>query len=145
MGITNLFGAEDLIVDKLAPLFPKDMVFVEGNSEQVTNELFVGIDNDSDKIAAIVLSGGYQADPPVGANKNQRLKPLWQVVIVTPKDLRTNGGTKCIEVLELLKGCRLAKEYDYMKAVSDERGFNRPDYVVDLVYMPMMFSVGTVI
>jgi len=145
MAITDLFGAEELLVEKLKPLFPKDMIFVEANAEEISNEFFVDIDNDSDKIAAIVLNGGFQADPPVGSKKSQRLKVLWQVVIVTPKELRTNGGVKCIKVLESLMGTRLAPEYDYIKAVSDERGFNRPDYVIDLVYMPMMFSVGTIL
>ena len=145
MAIIDLFGAEDLLVATLKPLFDTDMVFVEANAEEIDNEFFLQFDTDGEKIAAIVLNGGFQADPPVGAKKSQRLKLLWQVVIVTPKDLRANGGVKCIEVLELLMGHRLAPEYDYMKAVSDERGFNRPDYVIDLVYMPMMFSVGTVL
>jgi len=145
MAITDLYGAEELLVKHLKPLFGNDMIFVEANAEEIDNEFFLDFDTNSEKIAAIVLNGGYQADPPVGSRKSQRLKVLWQVVIVTPKELKANGGVKCVEVLESLMGTRLAPEYDYIKTVSDERGFNRPDYVIDLVYMPMMFSVGTVL
>ena len=145
MAITNLYGAEELLIKFLEPMFPKGMVHTEENVAEINNEFFVEIDNDSDKIACIVLNSGYQADPPVGSGKKQRLKVLWQVVIVCPKSLKANGGMKSLEVLQSLMGHRLSKDYLYMKAVSDERGFNRPDYIVDLVYMPMMFSVEIVV
>ena len=145
MPITNLLGAESLIKDLLDPMFKIDMVFVEANAEEINQELFEAIDYDGDKVAAVILNGGYQTDPPVGQGRTQRIKTLWQVAIVCPKNLRDIGGTKAIEVFKTLSGQRLSGEFDYMKAVSDERGFNRPDYVIDLVYIPMMFSVGTVI
>ena len=76
----------------------------------------------------------------------QRLKMLWQVIIVCPKELyKTNGAVKQMEVMQLLKGSRLSPEVGIMQLVDDERGFNRPDMEADLAYLPMMFTVETVI
>lgn len=146
MPIINMFDAETLIVDKLSSIIDSKRIFVEANAEEVNNEYFDEIEIESDQFAFLVLNGGYQADPSVGKPKQQRLKTLWQVVVVCPKSLyMTVGGVKMIEIMNLLKGVRLSPQYDYMRAVSDERGFNRPDYIVDLAYLPMMFSVGTVL
>lgn len=137
---------ESLIKAQLESVFAKDMVFTEENAEDLNNDLFLDIDNDSNKIAALILSGGIQVDPPVSGKRSQRFKTLWQVSIVCPKTLAMSvGDAKMEEIAKLLLGQRLSKKYDYMKAVSDERGFNRPEYVVDLAYLPMMYSTGKVI
>jgi len=144
--ITNIFTPENLIIAKLGELFDSSMIFSESESSDLDNEFFKEFDTDEEKIGALVLNSGYRADPLVGSGKNQRLKMLWQVVVVCPKELyNSHGGVKMLEVMQLFKGHRLAKEFDYMQLIDDERGFNRPEYSNDLVYLPMMFTVGTVI
>lgn len=146
MPITNIFTPEDLIIARLKEIIDKDMIFVEANSSDLNNDFFNDFDTDDEKIGALVLNSGYRADPIVGAARQQRLKMLWQVVVVCPKKLyNSHGGVKMIEVMNLFKGYRLAPEFDYMQLIDDERGFNRPEYANDLTYLPMMFTVGTVI
>lgn len=141
-----MYEIEDLLKTKLTTLFPEDKIFTESDAKKLDNKFFKGIDNDCDKVAALILSGGIQVDPPAGSARAQRFKTLWQVVVVCPKDLIIDvGDPKMEEVVVALRGARLSPKYDYMRAVSDERGFNRPDYAVDLVYLPMMYSTGRVI
>lgn len=141
-----MYEIEGLLKTHLETMFPKDMIFTEENVKKLNNNTFADIDNDSEKVAALILSGGIQVDEPVGRDRSQRFKTLWQVVVVCPKKLVIDiGDPKMEEVVISLRGLRLSKKYDYLKAVSDERGFNRPDYVVDLAYLPMMYSTGRVI
>lgn len=141
-----MYEIEGLLKTHLETQFPKEMIFTEENAKELNNEFFKNIDNDSEKVAALILSGGIQVDPPVGSQRTQRFKTLWQVVVVCPKKLVVDvGDAKMEEVVISLRGLRLSKKYDYLKAVSDERGFNRPDYAADLVYLPMMYSTGRVI
>ena len=148
MSIINIFEAETLIMTQLESLFATDMIIAESDSEDVDNDFFNDRETDNEKLGVMVLNGGYRADPLVGNSRQpkQRLKMLWQVVVICPKDLyKTHGGVKMLEVMQLLKGLRLSNELGMMQLNDDERGFNRPDYVNNLVYLPMMFSVDTVV
>lgn len=146
--ITNMFEAETLIATKLETLFDKNMIVLEVDSAEVDNEFFIDRDTDDEKVGAMILNAGYRADPVVGDRRarQQQLKMLWQVVVICPKDLyKSHGGVKMLEVMQLLKGWRVSTEIGIMQLIDDERGFNRPDYVNDLAYLPMMFTVNTVI
>jgi len=146
MTISNLYDTEQLIVDKITPLFGSNMVFIEAESQTLGIETFTEKDCDGDRVAALVLNAGFRADPLFGANKKQKLKTLWEVAVVCPRALyKINGGVKLMEVIQLLKGWRVSPEIGTMEVVDDERGFNRPDFVQDLVYLPTMFMVSTVI
>ena len=148
MALTNMFEAETLICEKLEVIFNKDMIFIEVDLEALSNETFIDKDTDSEKIGVLILNAGFRTDPLVGNSRSpqQRLKTLWQVVVVCPKDLyKLHGGVKMIEVINLLKGWRVSAEIDKMQLIDDERGFNRPDYNNDLAYLPMMFTVNTIV
>ena len=148
MTIANIFDPEDLIIAKIEPLFSTDMVFSEADAAKLDNEFFTNIDHDDDRIACLVLNAGFRADPlnSTASSRQQKLKMLWQIVIVCPKSLRkTHGGLKFLEVVQLLKGWRVSPEIGVMQLVDDERGFNRPDYNNNMIYIPMMFTVETVI
>lgn len=148
VAITNMFETETLIATKLEELFAKDMIILEVNSEEIDNEFFIEHDNDDDKIGCMILNAGYRTDPLTGNSRarQQNLKMLWQVVVICPKDLyKSHGGVKMLEVMQLFKGWRVSKEIGIMQLIDDERGFNRPDYANDLAYLPMMFTVNTVV
>lgn len=149
MTTTNIYDTEDLIVNRIADLFDESLIFTDGDSGSLDNEVFDKIDSEPDKVAVMVLQAGFQTDPLVGNNRNptQRLKVLWQIVIASPIDsYKTYAGPKMIEVAKLLKGYRLSKEIGIMQLVDDERGFNRPDMADGhLAYLPMMFSVEVII
>lgn len=139
---------QTLIKDHLidSALFPEKMIFTEDNVEELNNEFFKEIDSDDDKVAVLILSGGIQPDPPAGNKAQQRFKSLWQVSVVCPKKLAMGvGDAKMEAVAKSIMGVKLDRKFDRMKAVSDERGFNRPEYVVNLTYLPMMYSTGKVI
>jgi len=148
MAITNIYEAEDLIVNKISTLFAEDMIFTDADTSQVSNEIFQDIHAAEDQLAVMVLNAGFRADPLVGKKPGkQRLKLLWQVVVVCPLDnYKTIGGVKMMEVAQLLKGYRLSAELGIMELIDDERGFNRPNMEDgQLAYLPMMFIVETVI
>ena len=149
MPITNPYEAEDLIVARIGELFDPSMIFVDADTTQVNTELFRDIVGDDNKLAVMVLNSGFRADPLVGNSRKpqQRLKLLWQVVIVCPIDnYKTHGGIMMMNVAQLLKGFRLSPEIGIMQLIDDERGFNKPDMSDgQLAYLPMMFSVDTVI
>lgn len=149
MPIANTYEVEDAIVNQISSLFADDMIFTDEDTSAVSNEIFDDIHSDNDKLAVMVLNAGFRADPLVGNSKapKQRLKLLWQVVIVCPIELyKTVGGVKMMEVAQLLKGYRLSAELGIMQLIDDERGFNRPNMEDGrLAYLPMMFTVDTVI
>ena len=146
MTISNIYAAEQLIVDKIAPLFGNGMVFIEANSQGLGADTFAEKDCDDEKVAALVLNAGFRADPLFGSNNKQKIKTMWQVAVVCPRHLyKINGGAKMMEVIQLLKGWRVSTEIGTMEVVDDERGFNRPDFVQELVYLPVMLTVPTVI
>ena len=146
MAVTNTFQAEGLLATKLEDLFDKSMIFTESNASDLNNEFFDDFDTDEEKLAVLIMNSGNFADPPVGSSKTQRLKYKWQVVVVCPKDLyNTLGGEMQHKVLTLLMGHRLSKDFYYMKLVSDERGFNRPEYADSLVYLPAMFEIASIV
>lgn len=148
MAMTNMFDIEGFITTKLEELFPSDMIFVEANSEALDNNFFTDRDTDDEKIGVMVLNSGFRADPLVGDKRApiQQLKTLWQVVVVCPKDLyKSHGGAKFILVMKALRGWRISSDIGIMQLIDDERGFNRPDYNNDLVYLPMMFTVNTIV
>lgn len=147
MPITNIFEPEALIVAGLETIFPANMIFVESKLEQLTNEVFYAITAPEDKVAVLVINAGFKADAPVGNNRSpvQRLKGYWQVVVVCPSELYyTVGGVKFVEVVNHFKGFHLG-DLGIMKLIDDERGFNKPDYLNDMVYLPMLFSVDEII
>jgi len=146
--LANMFEPETLIAERLRTIFNPDMVILEVDSDTVDNEFFTGQDSDSEKLGVMILNAGYRTDPLKGNSRSpvQRLKMLWQVVVICPKDLyKTHGGIKMIEVMQLLKGWRVSQEIGIMQLIDDERGFNRPDYANDLAYLPMMFTVDTIV
>ena len=149
MPILNPYEAEDAIVNRIGDLFAEDMIFTDSDTSQVDNEIFNDIHDDEDKLAVMVLNAGFRADPLVGNSRSpsQRLKLLWQVVVVCPIELyKTHGGVRMMEVAQLLKGYRLSTELGIMQLIDDERGFNRPNMEDGtLAYLPVMFSVDTVI
>jgi hypothetical protein len=147
MPITNIYQPESLIVSGLQTLFPANMIFVESGLEGLTNEIFYDIADPADKVAVLVINAGFKADPPVGNNRSpiQRLKGYWQIVVVCPSELYyTVGGVKFIEVVNHFKGLHLG-DLGMMKLIDDERGFNKPDYLNDMVYLPMLFSVDEIV
>ena len=140
-----MLEVEALLVTEMEKIFPNNMIFTESTATELNNELFSGL-NDSDSTAVLILSGGVQVDPPVSNKRQQRFKTLWQLVVVCPKELvLTYGDQKFEEIIKAVNGLRIDKRYDYFKAVSDERGFNKPDYTLDLVYIPMLYSTGKVL
>lgn len=148
MAITNIYDPEDLIVAKLGELFACDMIFDEADSAKLDNEFFETFDTDEERVACLVLNAGFRADPLTSARScpQQKLKMLWQISIVCPKNIRkTHGGAKFIETLQLLKGWRISPEIGIMQLIDDERGFNRPDYSNNMVYIPMLLTVDTVV
>jgi hypothetical protein len=147
MPISNIFEAESFIRQGLETLFPADRIFVEANVEQLTNEFFRTIELPEDKVAALIINSGFKADAPVGNNRApvQRLKAYWQIVVVCPTELYyTVGGVKFVEVLNHFRGFTLGT-LGKMKIVDDERGFNKPDYLNDLVYLPALFAVDEIV
>jgi len=147
MPITNIFEPERLIIEGLETLFPSNMIFVESNVERLTQEVFYAIQDPADKVAALVINAGFKADPPVGNNRSpvQRLKGYWQIVVVCPTELYyTVGGVKFVEVINHFKGLHLG-DLGIMKIIDDERGFNKPDYLNDMVYIPVLFSVDEIV
>lgn len=147
MPITNLFEPEVAIITALEGIFPAGAVYPEARIEEVTNEVFRGIEVNADKVVGLVLNMGFKADPPVGNNRapQQKLKGFWQIVVVCPTELYyTVGGLKVIEVIKLFSGFQL-EGMGKMAVVDDERGFNKPDYVNDMVYMPVMFNVDVIV
>ena len=146
--LTNMFDPEKLIIEKLETIFHSDMVLNEIELNSLDNDFFTGKSSDVEKVGAAVLHSGFRADPMVGNSRSpqQRLKTLWQVVVLCPTDLyREEGGLKMIEVIQLLKGWRVSPEIGIMQLIDDERGFNRPDFANDLAYLPMMFSVDAMV
>ena len=148
MPIDNTFDVEDLIIAKLDSLFELDMILSEDLAQDIDVNFFNTIEKVEERVGCIVMDAGYRADPLVGDKRapKQRLKMLWQIVIICPKDLRkTVGGLKRMEVMQKLKGYRLSEEIGIMQLIDDERGFNRPEYAGDMAYLPIMFTVDTVI
>lgn len=148
MTMVNFFDTETYIEEKLTDLFTRENIIVEADSEELDNEYFNDRDTNEEKIGVLILNGGYRTDPLVGNSRarQQRIKMLWQVVVVCPKDLyKSHGGAKMLEVMQLLKGWRVSPEIGIMQLIDDERGFNRADFANDLAYLPMMFSVDAVI
>lgn len=148
MAITNVFDVEALIIAKLGELFAADMIFDESESNVVDNEFFTDKGAGDGAVGVIVINSGFKADPLVAARSNpkQTMKMMWQIAIVCPKSIRkTHGGIKAMSAVQLLKGWRVAKDIGIMSLVDDERGFNRPHYANDLVYLPSMFAVDAVI
>ena len=146
--LTNMFTPEILIIERLESAFASGMVLNETELSAIDNDFFTGKDSDVERIGAAVLNSGFRADPLVGNSRSpqQRLKTLWQVVVICPTDLyRTSGGLKMIEVIGLLKGWKVSPEIGIMQLIDDERGFNRPDFSNDLAYLPMMFSVDAMV
>ncbi len=142
--LTNMFDPEEFIIARIEPLFSTGMVIDQVEAASLDNSFFNDQPSDAQKLGAIVMSAGFRADPLVGNSRKpqQRLKMLWQVVVVCPAELyKTNGGAKQLEVIQLLKGWRVSPEIGIMQLIDDERGFNRPDFANDLAYLPMMFSV----
>lgn len=146
--LTNIFEPEQLIVDAIAPLFQTDMVFTEANSAHLNNQFFNSIPVEEDKVGALVLSRGFKSDGLVSAkgSKNQRLKLVWQVAVVCPKNLYYSiGGSKLVELINVLKGKRLSNLYKEMYLIDDERGFNEAYFEHDLVYIPTLFIVESIL
>lgn len=148
MPIVNMFTPEELIENRIKSLFPDNMVFVEVDTDDLDDNVFGKVVNEDEKIGAIILNAGFRTDPLVGNSRKpqQRLKMLWQVVVICPREkYKTHGGPKLLEVMQTLKGYRLSEEVGIMQLIDDERGFNRPEYTGDLAYLPAMFTVETVI
>ena len=148
MPITTIYDPEDLIIDLVRDLFNEELIFIDADVSELSNEVFLDFEDADDRVGILVLNAGFRTDPLTGNSRSpvQRLKMLWQVIIVCPKELyKTNGAVKQMEVMQLLKGSRLSPEVGIMQLVDDERGFNRPDMEADLAYLPMMFTVETVI
>jgi len=146
MTITSIYDAEQLITEKLGDMVSSDMMFTEADSAGINNQTFGDKDTDDERVGIMVLNSGFRTNAMFGSNKKQELKQLWQVVVVCPRELyHTHGGKKVVEVMQRLKGWRVSAEIGIMQLIDDERGFNRPDYSQDLVYLPMMFTVNTVV
>ena len=148
MSIASMFEPETLIMERFDALFPTDMIFSESDATDLDNETFAVNEIVDDRVGCIVVNAGYRSEPLVGNNRNpqQKIKMLWQVVVICPRELyATVGGGKMLEVIAALKGYRLSSDFDYMQLIDDERGFNRPEYANDIAYLPMMFSVSAVI
>ena len=147
MPINNLYEPESAIITALEGIFPAGAVYSESALEEVSNDIFTGIELNADKVIALVVNAGFKADPPVGNSRapQQRLKGFWQIVVVCPTELYyTVGGLKSVEVIKLFSGFDL-EGLGKMTLVDDERGFNRPDYLNDMVYLPLMFNVNVVV
>lgn len=143
----NLFDAEELIVDRVSTAFSTGMVFYGPDITDLDNDDFTKFDIDDDRVGLIIRHAGFKADRIVGDKRiaNQRLKTFWQLVIVCPAELyKTVGGVKFVEVVNLLKGYRLSKIFKPMELTDDERDFNEPEFIKDMVYIPMMFIVENV-
>lgn len=149
MPITNIYTPESEIIAGLQSLFASNMIFPEARLEEVTEELFRGVAQNEDKVAALVINAGFKADPPAGNNRRpqQLLKAYWQIVVVCPIELYSAvGGVKLVEVINHFSGFELsAAGVGKMTLVDDERGFNRPDYLNDMAFIPALFQVKTVI
>lgn len=149
MPITNIYTPESEIIAGLQSLFAPNMIFPEARLEEVTEELFRGVAQNEDKVAALVINAGFKADPPAGNNRRpqQLLKAYWQIVVVCPIELYSAvGGVKLVEVINHFSGFELsAAGVGKMTLVDDERGFNRPDYLNDMAFIPALFQVKAVI
>ena len=144
MPITSIYDAESLIVAKLEDMVSSDMMFTEADSAGINNSTFDGKDSDDERVGILVLNSGFRTNAMFGANKKQELKQLWQVVVVCPRELyHSHGGKKVIDIMVRLKGWRVSAEIGIMQLIDDERGFNRPDYAQDVVYLPMVFKLKT--
>jgi hypothetical protein len=147
MPIANIYEPEKTIITALEGIFPTGQVYSESKLEEVTNESFLGIQNNADKVIALVVNAGFKADPPVVNNRSpqQLIKGFWQIVVVCPTELYYSvGGVKVVEVIKLFSGFHL-EGMGKMTLVDDERGFNRPDWLNDMVYMPLMFNINIVV
>lgn len=149
MPITNIYTPEAEIIAGLQTLFAAERIFSETVIENVTQEIFTGVTNNADKCGAIVINSGFKADSPVGNNRKpqQLIKAFWQIVVVCPVELYSVvGGIKLVEVINHFSGFELsASGVGKMTLVDDERGFNRPDYLNDMAYLPALFEVKAVI
>ena len=149
MPITNVFTPEGDIRTGLEALFDPGMIFIEPEVDRVTREIFDGKATNDDKVGAIIINAGFKADAPVGNNRRpqQLLKMFWQISVVCPVELYSVvGGAKLVEVITHFSGFELsASGLGKMTLVDDERGFNRPDYLNDMAYLPALFEVKAVI
>lgn len=147
MPINNYFQAQPLIVDAVSTIFMKDMVFTGVDINDLDNDDFKKYDNAEDNVGLIIQQAGYKVDPLHGKKsfKQQRFKYFWRLAVVCPAELYdTFGGTKHTEVIAKLMGLKLSVDFTEMNLIDDERDFNEPEMVNNLMYLPMMFEVQAI-
>ena len=148
MSITNIFELEPLIEIEMEKLFNPELIFKGVDVEELDNDTFTQYGNNSEKIGIIIANAGFKTDPIVGSRKisQQKIKTFWQIAVVAPKELYySHAGIRFIEVANALKGKKLSPEFKDLMLVDDERDFNVPQFVNDMCWLPMMFSVEAII
>lgn len=144
MSIGNYFEVEALIIDKCQDLFSPKMIFNQSEIGDLDNDDFTEFTVEEDRVGLMVRQAGFKVDPLKGKKsfKQQKVKFFWQLIVVCPSDLYdTVGGLKVIEVMQRLMGVKLSKDYTEMQLIDDERDFNQPEFMKDLVYIPTMFQL----
>lgn len=148
MANISYFQAQDLIKDAVKDLFHKDMIFVGVDINSLSNEDFTKKDNPDEGVGLIIQQAGYKVDPLRGKRSynQQQFKYFWRLAIVCPADdYMTLGGSKHTEVVARLMGMKLSVDFTETNWIDDERDFNEPELVKDLMFIPMMLEVKAVI
>lgn len=143
---SNMYAPEAMIREALLPLFNEDLIFTQQTIDDIDSSIFEDKNNDCDLAACLIIYGGYRVLSTGGRGKQQKIRPLWRVVVVTPSELyMTLCGVKMIEVVKVLKGSTLENTCSGLELVDDVREFNEPSFINSLVGIPSVYSFDTVV
>ncbi len=142
----NMYEPETQIQELLSGLVKKDMMFSEKEAQEITKDIFAKYSDEADKVAIVVVYGGYSVNATASRAMSQIINPLWRVIVVTPTELYKDvAGVKILQVIDALKGKNLSCSGKELRLTDDTREFNAPDFVRNMFSIPAVFTFDIVI
>jgi hypothetical protein len=149
MSITNFYEFQNLLVEELSSLFPSDLIFTGENVDELTNEIFIERDLESEKIGVIISPMGFTLSDQIGRKTTplQKYTLFYEIGVVCPKELyAVVGGETFVNLLSLLSGKKLSKDYrEIVFTIGNMGQFNQPKFSIDIAYLPINIKTEVVL
>jgi len=141
--LTNVYAPEDSIVSALEPLFATGMIVRDFELEQKDNKIFKGV-LKADGVACLVQYASMLVLDKL--RDFQKVQFQYRIIVFAPKEsYKDVAGVKFIEVIRTLKTIVIDGACDPLCLIDDNREFNTPEFLIDVVAIPCLVAFNVVL
>jgi hypothetical protein len=133
---TNVYDAETDINNAITPLFTANMVINDVDIDAIDNQIFKGMVK-ADAVACLIQYASFRL---ISKSKlNQKMQVQYKLVVFAPREsYKEIAGVKFVQVAKALKTITPAGACTSFQQIDDGRDFNQPEFLIDLVALPML-------